>query len=580
MVIIHVFRKILKILTPEQKKFIPILLVLMVVGSFLEVLGVTLVIPLLQACMDPAFMSKYEIIQKILRAFHADSPNDFILILIIMMIFLYVIKNVYLIMETNIQNKFVFSARLNIQEEAFGIYLKKPYAYFLTASTGEIMSVVNEDVFGSFTLLSMLLTLATEMIVSVALVVTVFIISPQITSIVAIAMVVSLLVLVKFVRPSMVLASNKRMQGKVDNNKCIMQAITGIKELKITATESYFEKLFSESGTKRIDAECQNAIFAAIPKMIIEMVCMSAALIAFGIMILSGQSMETLIPIVSAFAMAAVRLLPSTSRIATSINQITFFMPSVDKLLNHMEKLRTERDANQTAKSKNSVQLDVIQKIELKNIHFAYDDSGKVVLSDVSATILSGNSVGIVGVSGAGKTTFVDIMFGLLQPQEGEVLINSVPLNECYESWLEKVGYIPQTIFLLDASIRENVIFGRNRNLTDDEVWRTLREAQIADFVEGLPEGLDTQVGERGVRLSGGQRQRIGIARALYGDPEVLVFDEATSALDNETEDALMRAIHSLQGKKTMIIIAHRLTTIEGCDTIYRVENGKVMRER
>ncbi|MCQ2519086.1 MAG: ABC transporter ATP-binding protein/permease [Lachnospiraceae bacterium] len=580
MVLTQVYKKMNTILTKEQKRKVPSLVVLMVIGGFLEVLGVTMIVPLLSVCMDEQFLENHSGIGKIVKILGIHNQKTFILLLIAAMIFLYIVKNLYLIFQTKVQNKFVFNARLDIQKEAFNIYLHKPYSYFLSASTGEILSVINDDVVGSFALLNLLLQVVAEAIVSFALIVTVFVISPMITIIVAISMAISLLVLIKFVRPSMVRASNRRMEGKVENSKCIMQAITGIKELKITGTEAYFENLFAESGAKRVDAEAQNATYSAIPRMIIEMVCMSAAMVAFAIMLLSGETMSVLIPIISAFAMAAMRLLPSVSRIGAAVNQITFFTPSVDKLLTHLEQLRIEQANAPVEVKREEVPIETIENIKLSGIEFKYDNSEKMILSDADLTIPKGISVGIVGASGSGKTTVVDILFGLLLPQKGSVSLNDVAISDCYSSWLEKVGYIPQTIFLLDSSIRENVVFGRNKGCGDEEIWRVLEEAQIADFVKSLPEGLDTQVGERGVRLSGGQRQRIGIARALYGNPEVLVFDEATSALDNETEDALMRSINAFHGRKTMIIIAHRLTTIEGCDTIYRVENGDIIKER
>ena len=221
------------------------------------------------------------------------------------------------------------------------------------------------------------------------------------------------------------------------------------------------------------------------------------------------------------------------------------------------------------------------QQIELSNINYQYPTGKTDVLSDACLSIHKGESVGIVGASGSGKTTAVDVLLGLLRPQNGKVLVDGTDIQLDMDGWLKQIGYIPQSIFMLDGDIRENVVFGLpKREIDDVRVWEVLKEAAIDDFVRTLPEGLDTQLGERGVRLSGGQRQRIGIARALYSDPEVLFFDEATSALDNDTEAAIMDSINHLQGSKTMVIIAHRLSTIEGCDHIYRVENGKIEKER
>ena len=221
------------------------------------------------------------------------------------------------------------------------------------------------------------------------------------------------------------------------------------------------------------------------------------------------------------------------------------------------------------------------QSVELSDITYSYPNAEHPVLEHANMVIPVGKSVGIVGSSGSGKTTAIDILLGLLSPQEGHVLVDGVDIQQDYSGWLSHLGYIPQMIFMLDDTIRANVAFGiPKENVAEEQVWRALEEAQLKDFVESLPEGLDTTIGERGVRLSGGQRQRIGIARVLYTDPELLIFDEATSALDNETEAAIMESINALHGKKTLVIIAHRLTTIEECDMVYRVENGDIVRER
>lgn len=225
--------------------------------------------------------------------------------------------------------------------------------------------------------------------------------------------------------------------------------------------------------------------------------------------------------------------------------------------------------------------MEVRDKIELKNITFAYPNTEKLIFDHAQCEIPIGNSVGIVGTTGSGKSTIVDVLLGLLRAQEGEVLADGVNVMTDYRKWLRNVGYIPQSIFMMDDTIRKNVAFGVPEDEIDEErIWKVLKDARLDEFVKKLPEGLETGIGERGIRISGGQRQRIGIARALYDDPEVLVLDEATSALDNDTEAAIMKSIEQLHGKKTLIIIAHRLQTIENCDIVYRVEDGKIKRER
>lgn len=289
--------------------------------------------------------------------------------------------------------------------------------------------------------------------------------------------------------------------------------------------------------------------------------------------------MAAMLSQIAAFAAAAIKIMPSVSRMSASMNSITylrpFFIRVSDDLMEQLklgEKLEEEED-DQTAP------LKLHRSILLDHVTFSYGQSDRYIFKDASMEVPVGKTVGVAGPSGAGKTTAIDIMLGLLKPESGRVLADGVDISGHYAAWLKNIGYIPQMIFMLDDTIRRNVAFGV-KNVDDERVWAVLREAQLEEHVRSLPKGLDTEIGERGIRLSGGQRQRLGIARALYHDPDLLVFDEATSALDNETEAAIMESINHLKGRKTMVIIAHRLNTIENCDILYRVENGAIVRER
>ena len=282
---------------------------------------------------------------------------------------------------------------------------------------------------------------------------------------------------------------------------------------------------------------------------------------------------------IAAFAVAAVRVLPSVNRINTYITEIAYTQPSLDFVYENLQEgMKTDEMLAKRRAQSQSEKLKLEDKIELDHISFHYPDSDKAIFKDAHMIVPKGKSVGIIGASGAGKSTIVDVLLGLLHAQEGQITCDGVDIFKNYESWLAQVGYIPQSIYLIDESIRDNIAFGIDADKIDDtRIWEVLKEAQLKEFVEELPEGLDTTIGDRGVRLSGGQRQRIGIARALYNDPEILVFDEATSALDNDTESAVMEAVNSFHGRKTMIIIAHRLNTIEKCDIVYKVENARLV---
>lgn len=290
--------------------------------------------------------------------------------------------------------------------------------------------------------------------------------------------------------------------------------------------------------------------------------------------------MNVMMYAIGAFAAAAIRVLPSVNRINTYITEIAYTQPSLDFVYANLQQgMKTDAMLAERRANAQKEKLKLEDKIELNHISFHYPDSEKNIFTNAHMEVPRGKSVGIIGASGAGKSTIVDVLLGLLHAQAGEITCDGVNIFKNYESWLAQIGYIPQSIYLIDESIRDNIAFGIDEDkINEKRIWEVLEEAQLKEFVEDLPEGLDTTIGDRGVRLSGGQRQRIGIARALYHDPEILVFDEATSALDNDTEAAVMEAVNSFHGKKTMVIIAHRLNTIEKCDIIYKVENEKLVK--
>lgn len=298
------------------------------------------------------------------------------------------------------------------------------------------------------------------------------------------------------------------------------------------------------------------------------------------VLTVTGTSTETMLEVLSTLAAAAFVLLPAVNRINNQINSIAYFEPFFMGVSDNLQE-EIEDDKVDMSFATEEEKLPLKQAIELRDITYAYPNTDKLIFDHAELTIDIGSAVGIVGVSGAGKSTIVDVLLGLLEVRSGTIYADGVDVKTCYRSFLKNIGYIPQMIFMLDDTIRRNVAFGVQDECIDErKVWEALREAQLDEFVKSLPDGLDTGIGERGIRLSGGQRQRIGIARALYYDPEVLILDEATSALDNDTEAAIMAAINRLHGRKTLVIIAHRLQTIEKCDVVYRVEDGKIVPER
>lgn len=575
---IRVWRKFKRLFNKKQTSRIILIFGLMIIGAFLETVGVSLMIPLVSAVMQPDIIKENVYIGRVCTWLGINSNKTFMIICIVTLIIVYIIKDLYLLFEYYVQYRFIYNNQLAVQSRMLHSYLKRPYVYYLQIQSGEIIQVIQNDVKSAFALLTTILNFFTESIVAVVLIVTIFIVNPTITVFTALMMGITLLFIAKVIKPILRKEGMSSRRYGVKTNQWLIQAISGIKEIKVANKESFFEQNYTDSGMQLIRAEKKKAVGDNAPRLLIEMITISSVLTLIAILIASGNDIEALIPALSAFAMAAVKLLPSANRIATAINSIAFQEPALDKLL---ENIKLLDESKEEAKNEQITEIDLKREILLKDITFLYPNTESCVLEQANMSVPIGMSVGIIGASGAGKTTVVDIMLGLLKPQMGQVLADGVNIQNAYHAWLSHVGYIPQMIFMLDDTIRGNVAFGIDeKEINDHTVWKALEEAQLKEFVQSLPEGLDTKIGERGIRLSGGQRQRIGIARALYTDPEVLIFDEATSALDNETESAIMESINALHGKKTMVIIAHRLTTIEGCDIVYKVENGKIERER
>ena len=574
---VRILKKFNQILNKRQKRNVCVLFFLMIVSAFLEVLGVTLMIPLLATAMNPEEIEANIVAVKICHFLDIDSAFTFVLLCIITLILVFIFKDLFLIFQYYAQCHFVYNCRFMMQSQILKNYLHRRYEFFLHVDSGEILRTLQQDIDGVYQLLLGVLGMMSEIIVSITLVLAVFVISPFMTVCVACVLVITVLVIVKKVKPVLQKAGHLRQATYADTNKWIMQSIHGIKDVKIFKQEDFFLKRFEKGSRKLAMALEKEGVFQNIPRLLIEMCCVCSMLGVIAVMLVLGSSMASLIPVLGAFAMAAVKLLPSANRIVIAYNNIAYYELALDGLLKNM--YQTEPMPEKLTENEETSLPRIESQIELCDITYAYPGTDVSVLKEGNMCIPIGKSIGLVGMSGSGKTTVIDILMGLLDVQGGRVLIDGKDIHTCYDSWLLHIGYIPQFIFMLDGSIRDNVAFGRE-DVDDMKIWDALREAKLDAFVHGLPRGLDTEIGEHGIRLSGGQRQRVGIARALFRNPDILIFDEATSALDTETELGIMESINTLKGKKTMVIVAHRLTTIEGCDMVYCVENGKIIKKR
>lgn len=567
----------------KQKIQLGILGVMIFVGGLLETLGVGAMIPVVTALLTPEtlkeYVEKYPILQQICDMLGIQSVGQMTTALLLALMAIYIIKNLYLVYLVYRQNTFITQSRNQMISRVMGEFLNRPYEQYLGADIPTVFRITDSDIPQTFSLMLAMLQLASEVVVSGLIFIVLLCTDIFMTLFIMVLFGVMTLVIVKIFKPKLnkIGAKNQAIQSRIA--KWRIQAIYGLKDVKVLNREEFFVRNYYETGKIGANVGRTYAVMNNIPRLLIETVFIVGVLTFIIIYMKGGGNVASMVSTLAAFGVAAMRVLPSVNRINTYITEISYNQPSLDFVYQNLQEgMKTDAMLAQRRAYSQKEKLELKDKIELNHISFHYPDSDKNIFTDAHMEVPKGKSVGIMGTSGAGKSTIVDILLGLLHAQEGEITCDGVDIFKNYESWLAQIGYIPQSIYLIDESIRDNIAFGIDADKIDEKrIWEVLEEAQLKEFVEELPNGLDTTIGDRGVRLSGGQRQRIGIARALYHDPEILVFDEATSALDNDTEAAVMDAVNSFHGKKTMIIIAHRLNTIEKCDIIYKVEDGKLI---
>lgn len=573
-----IFKKFNKVLNKKQKSRVVVLIFMILIGAVLETLGVSMIYPLIETVMMPEVFEQNAMIVWICNVLGYTSAEQFVTFMLLALIFIFIFKNLYLLLLYYVQHSFITNSQYRISRDLLKVYLNRPYEFYLNASTGDIMRTVYSDSTGIFNLLLQCMQFITEFMVAIFLGTYLLIIDPVMTIVMGILLVGITLLSSAFLKPRISRIGEESRQQQSKMYKTIMQSINSVKDVKVYAKEDAFLGIYRKYGKRYYNLARDHEVLSSVPRLAIEAFSLSGVLAYMAVMMKLGQNVQTMVPQLSAFAVAAVRLLPSASRINTYLANIAYYRPTLDYVYANVElpKNVDERAAETKAVTETD-KLKFHDCIKVEQLYYKYPNTDKYIFENARMQVPYGKSVGIMGPSGAGKTTVVDIMLGLLRVESGTITCDGVNVLEHYGQWLANIGYISQTINMVDDTIRANIAFGVDVDDIDDaRVWQVLEEAQLADFVRNLPNGINTVIGERGVRISGGQRQRVGIARALYHDPEILILDEATSALDNDTEAAIMEAIENFHGRKTMLIIAHRLKTIENCDIIYKVENGKI----
>lgn len=574
----NIWQQINYIFTNKQKRQLIRLIAILLAEVFLELTGVISIYPFIAVMLSPELIHSNVFLSFFYNFFHMENNTDFFLFIAIVLIIVYIFKNLFNAYAYYARNRFILDNQRELGIRVMRSYMAEPYSFFLEKNSAVLMRGIDTDIPQFFQLISQCLIM-----LSACLMVVVFGLYLLYTDLTLSVSMIALMFLfvslfVKWNKSRALRYGKKSQECSGKMGQWLMQSFAGIKEIKILRREEYFIDNYAKYYSSFIDMKKIFSFLNKIPHLVLETFCVLVILLVIVFKLQSGVNTSTFLTNLSVFAMALFRLFPRISVVNECVNQIIFGYPYMNSVYNDLKMSEEHKYKNEAIEdSEKGKELIFEHEITLENVHYVYPNTEEEVLADINMTIKKGQAVAFVGSSGAGKTTLADVILGILQIQKGRILCDGKEVIKYADRWTEKLGYIPQNIFLSDDTIRNNVAFGLVVDKSeDDKIWNALEQAQLREFVESLPNNLDTRIGERGVRLSGGQRQRIGIARALYANPDILVLDEATSALDTETEQAIMESIEHLLGHKTLIIIAHRITTVRSCDAIYRVSNKTI----
>lgn len=576
--LVRMYHEMIYILNNRQKRKLVVIFLAVSTGALLETLGVSSLLPFVQVLATPDELMQKEYIVSFTRWLSITDAKIITVMVGIAVILVFLIKNVGLTISSYLLVKFKAELTKELRYQMMYCYMNRPYLFFVNSDTGDIVRGISGDVDSVRSIIDYIFHILTEGLV--ILLVGIYVVYQD-------PLMAFGVICVGFICfGGIVLALKKKMSklGLVSRSaegqtySITTQIVHGIKDIMIRQKRDIFLKKFDDANEKTRKAQIGSQFASVLPERFIEATCISGIIGVALIRVALGVNNEEFVPVLAIFAVAAFRILPAISRITGYVNLLIFERP---RLEGAYENIKTSRDYMKTldnSNKSNEMGKDLLFERNLKvdNISWKYDEMTGDVLHNLSIEIRKGQSIGIIGESGSGKSTLSDILLGLYKPQCGNVTVDGYSIFDIPYAWSKMMGYVPQTVYLLDDTIRNNVAFGEN-DINDDDVWKALEKASLKKYVENLPDGLDTLVGEGGIKFSGGQRQRIAIARALFTKPSILILDEATSALDNETESAVMEAIESLQGTITMIIIAHRLSTIRNCDRIFEISEGRAI---
>ena len=573
-------KKLYQLLTQKDRVKFVLLFGLMLIGMMLEVIGIGMIPVFISSVADPDLLLNNRYATRFLTFMGIQESRELLIAGGITLIAVFFVKGAYTIGLNYARSRFVYGRFQSISSALFKTYLFSPYTYHLNRNTADLIrNVTNETSLISSCVLLPILTILMQSVTTLGIFVLLVVVEPVIT-------LITFLVIGCFSGLTLKLLKNRiQIHGEIAVKersrliKGVNEGMGGIKYVAVTSRQNYFLNKFNHYLHNLKKAEIFVSISGQAIKPVNEFIAVLGMMIIAFFMIYQGRPLTAVIPVLALFGAAAIKFIPAITQIVSQLTTLRYYSHSLDPVYRDIMDKR-DMDSAGSLKADEYETLPFTSEIELRDVVFWYPNTDAQAINGINLTIKKGEAIGFVGASGAGKTTIVDVILGLLDPQSGGIFVDGVPITTHKQGWQNNIGYIPQFIFLADDTIRNNIAFGiPEEEISGEKINAAIKAAQLEEFVNTLENGVNTEIGEQGARISGGQRQRIGIARALYNNPDVLIMDEATSALDNITEKYVINAIESLKGKRTIIMIAHRLTTVMNCDRLFLMQNGKIVSE-
>ena len=563
-------KKINFLITKRQRKGLVILTLLLFVGMILEVFGLGILIPALSILLDPEMIETSTSLSLIRSFFSKLSNQNFLFLILAFIVVVYFLKSLFIVFLTHKQNRFLTNLTAYVSNKLFSSYMSQSFGFHLNRNASELIKNVQVEINYFYTFLLSLITIFIEGGFVFSVLATLIYIEPIGAISIGVFYGILSVLFLQFTKRKLNSWGIMRESLDAQISKIALEGLGGIKDLIILGKRTFFTEEYSKKNYLKARLHANQGTVSQIPRFYLELISIIGLVSFIILLLLQGKDPSSLVTILGVFVAATFRMIPSLNRIISATQSMKYYRPSVDIIYKEIKE-------NIVFEDNNSKDYNFKNDIEFENVNFSFTKDSSV-LKDINLIIKKGQTIGIIGESGSGKSTLVDLLIGLHKPTLGEILIDGISDFQMNQSWRNNIGYVSQTIYLTDDTIKKNIALGvPEKKIKDSKIIELLKQVQLESFINNLELGINTKVGERGVQLSGGQRQRIGIARALYHDPQLLILDEATSALDSETEEEVMESINQLKGDKTIIMIAHRISTLVDCDKIYKIQDKGIL---